>query len=66
MLPIFVNATSFNDAKGLTNTFIDKFVYPSRYLIESTDLWGLNSNGKPSNTKYGAGGSGVAVLRNKR
>ena len=47
IIPILVKASSFNDAKIISNNYQSKFLTPDRYLISSTDNWGLDGTGKP-------------------
>jgi hypothetical protein len=47
IVPILVNASSFSDAKQIANNYQSKFLNPDRYLVSSTDTWGLDGNMRP-------------------
>ena len=47
IIPILVKASNFSSAVGIANNYQSKFLTPDRYLISSTDYWGLDGNGKP-------------------
>ena len=47
IVPILVNASSFGDAKQIANNYQSKFLTPDRYIIPSTNFWGLDGNMKP-------------------
>ncbi len=46
IVPVVVLASSFEGAKNVSNGYYKQFLYPERYLVESTEYWGLDSNGK--------------------
>ena len=47
LFPVLVKATKFNDTVVTANNYNKQFLYPSRYLVESTKFWDLDNNMKP-------------------